>query len=163
MEASMRWAIAVALGLLALPASAAMQTDVGVLTCTLAEQGEKDTNPDSQTRAMHCAFKPKGGPEEVYIGEIKKVGSQTELNDTLVLIWAVMGPSDRKLKPAVLAQTYVGDEAGDGLTAEGKAPKQLVGETDKAYALQAITDESAEPNASGSVTVIQLRIKSTPT
>jgi hypothetical protein len=163
MEASMRWAIAAMLGLLALQASAAMQTDVGVLTCTLAEHGEKDTNPDSQTRAMHCAFKPKGGPEEVYIGEIKKVGSQTELNGTPVLIWAVMGPSDRKLKPAVLAQTYVGDESGDGLKTDGKPPKQLVGETDKAYALQAITDERAEPNASGSVTVIQLRIKSTPT
>ena len=86
----MRWAIAAALGLLALAASAAMQTDVGVLTCTLAEHGEKETNPDSQTRASHCAFKPKGGPEEIYVGEIKKVGSQTELNGTQVLIWAVM-------------------------------------------------------------------------
>ena len=94
----MRWAIAAALGLLALPASAAMQTDVGVLTCTLAEQGEKDTNPDSQTRAIHCAFKPKGGPEEIYVGEIKKVGSQTELNGTPVLIWAVMG-GPRRIAP----------------------------------------------------------------
>jgi hypothetical protein len=158
----MRWAIAATLGLLALPASAAMQTDVGVLTCTLAEHGEKDTNPDSQTRAMHCAFKPSGGPEEVYIGEIKKVGSQTELNGKQVLIWAVMGPSDRKLKPAVLAQTYVGDAAGDGTTTDGKPPKQLVGETDKAYALQPI-DEGQEKSAAGSVTVIQLRLKSTPT
>jgi hypothetical protein len=163
MEASMRWAIAATLGLLALPASAAMQTDVGVLTCTLAGHGEKDTNPDSQTRAIHCAFKPKGGPEEVYVGEIKKVGSQTELNGTQVLIWAVMGPSDRKLKPAVLEQTYVGDAAGDGLSADGKPPKQLVGETDKAYALQPIADESKERNATDSVTVIQLRLKSTPT
>ena len=158
----MRWAIAATLGLLALPAWGAMQTDVGVLTCTLAEHGEKDTNPDSQTRAMHCAFKPSGGPEEVYIGEIKKVGSQTELNGKQVLIWAVMGPSDRKLKPAVLEQTYVGDAAGDGLSADGKPPKQLVGETDKAYALQPI-DEGQEKNAAGSVTVIQLRLKSTPT
>src|SRR5687768_5018837 len=123
MEASMRWAIAATLGLLALPASAAMQTDVGVLTCTLADHGEKDTNPDSQTRAIHCAFKPKGGPEEV----------------------------------------YVGDAAGDGLSADGKPPKQLVGETDKAYALQPIADESKERNATDSVTVIQLRLKSTPT
>ncbi len=106
----MRWAIAIALGVLALPASAAMQTDVGVLTCTLAEHGEKGTEPDSQTRAMLCTFKPKGtGPEESYTGEVKKVGSQTELTGTLVLIWAVMGPSDRKLQPAVLEQTYVGE------------------------------------------------------
>ena len=110
----MRWAFAAALCLGAMPASAAMKTDVGVLTCTLAEHGEKGTDPDSQTRAMLCSFKPKGtGPEESYTGEIKKVGSQTELSGKLVLIWAVMGPSDRKLKPAVLEQTYVGEAAGD--------------------------------------------------
>ncbi len=160
----MRWAIAILLCTLALPAAAAMQTDVGVLTCTLAEHGEKDTNPDSQSRIMHCSFKPKGtGPEETYVGEIKKVGTQTELSGKLVLIWAVMGPSDRQLKPAVLQQTYVGDASGEGASADGKPPKQLVGERDKAYALQPITDESDEKSASGSVTVVELRIKSTPT
>lgn len=160
----MRWTLAAAVSVMAAGASpAAMQTDVGVLTCTLAEHGEKDTNPDSQSRAMHCAFKPKGGPEEVYLGEIKKVGSQTELSGKLVLIWAVLGPSDRKLKPAVLQQTFVGDTAGDGLTPKGKPPKQLIGERDKAYALQPITDESAKDTPAGSVTVIELRIKSTPT
>ena len=106
-----------------------MTTDIGVLTCTLAEHGEKGTEPDSQTRAMLCTFKPKGtGPEESYTGEVKKVGSQTELSGKLVLIWAVMGPSDRKLKPAVLEQTYVGEaatDAGDKST----PPKLLVGET----------------------------------
>lgn len=159
----MRWIFAAIFGLLALPATAAMQTDLGVLTCTLAEHGEKDTNPDSQTRAMHCAFKPKGGPEEIYSGEIKKVGSQSELTGKLVLIWAVMGPSDRKLKPAVLEQTYIGDTGAEGLTTEGKPPKQLIGERDKAYALQPITDESEKDTPAGSVTVIELRIKSTPT
>ncbi len=38
----------------------------------------------------------------------------------------------------------------------------LVGETDKAYGLQPITDDKPESNASQSVTVVQLRIKSTP-
>lgn len=141
-------------------AGAAMQTDVGVLTCTLAEQSKKDTNPDSQTLAMHCSFKPKGtGPEETYIGEITKVGSQSELNGKLVLIWAVMGPSDRKLKPAVLQQTFVSEAAPDPL---GKAqpPRKLVGERDKAYGLQPIGDESQ--GSTRSVTVVELRIKSTP-
>lgn len=157
----MRCAIASMFCALAIPAGAAMQTDIGVLTCTLAEHSQKDTNPDSQTLAMHCSFKPKGtGPEETYVGEIKKVGSQTELNGKLVLIWAVMGPSDRKLKPAVLQQTFVGEVAGDPL---GKAqpPKMLVGERDKAYGLQPITDNGNEP-ASRSVTLVELRIKSTP-
>ena len=65
----MRWAIATLLCLFAVPATAAMTTDIGVLTCTLAEHGEKGTEPDSQTRAMLCTFKPKGtGPEESYTG-----------------------------------------------------------------------------------------------
>ena len=89
----MRWAIAIVLCLLAMPASAAMQTDIGVLTCTLAEHGEKSTDPDSQTRAMLCSFKPKGtGPEESYTGEVKKVGSQTELSGKLVLDLGRHGP-----------------------------------------------------------------------
>jgi len=156
----MRWAFAAVLCLGAMPASAAMTTDIGVLTCTLAEHGEKGTEPESQTRAMLCSFKPKGtGPEESYTGEVKKVGSQNELTGKLVLIWAVMGPSDRQLRPAVLEQTYVGEIAADP---GDKPPTLLVGETDKAYGLQPITDDAHEPNASQSVTVVQLRIKSTP-
>jgi uncharacterized protein DUF992 len=159
----MRWAIAIVLCLLAVPASAAMQTDIGVLTCTLAEHGETDTEPESQTRAMLCSFKPKGtGPEESYSGEIKKVGSQTALSGKLVLIWAVMGPSDRKLKPAVLEQTFVGQAAPDSGD-NSKTPKMLVGETDKAYGLQPITNDGHESNAGDSITVVALRLKSTPT
>lgn len=158
----MPWAIA---GLLCgfTPACAALQTDVGTLTCTLAEQSEKDTNPDSQSKLMQCAFKPKGaGPEETYIGKIKKVGSQTELSDKRVLIWAVMGPSDRNLKPAALEQTYVGEPAADPAD-KSQPPRRLVGDLDKALQLQSITDDAHEPNSSRSVTVVELRIKSTPT
>ncbi|MEO8420058.1 MAG: DUF992 domain-containing protein [Hyphomicrobium sp.] len=158
----MRWAIAAVLCLGAMPASAAMTTDVGVLTCTLAEHGQKGTEPESQTRDMLCSFKPKGaGPEESYTGEVKKVGSQTELTGKLVLIWAVMGPSDRQLKPAILEQTYVG-EVADDTSGKSKTPKLLVGESDKAYGLQPITNELHEADASQSVTVVQLRIRSTP-
>jgi hypothetical protein len=142
----------------AIPAGAAMQTDVGVLTCTLAEHGETDTNPDSQSRLIHCAFKPKGGAEEVYVGEIKKVGTQTALTGKRVLIWAVMAPSDRALKPAILAQTYVGQMAPDA----GDPQSLLVGEKDNTIGLHPIADESHEPSASESVTVVELRIKSTP-
>jgi hypothetical protein len=157
----MRWAFAIVLCMLAVPASAAMQTDIGVLTCTLAKHGETGTEPDSQTRAMLCSFKPKGtGPEESYSGEIKKVGSQTALSGTLVLIWAVMGPSDRKLTPAVLEQTYVG-QAAPGSADNPKAPKMLVGETDKAYGLQPITNDGHEENVGDSITVVALRIKTT--
>jgi hypothetical protein len=73
-----------------------------------------------------------------------------------------MGPSDRQLKPAVLQQTYVGEDPAD-VADKSQPPKLLVGERDKAYGLQAITDDGHEPNASRSVTVVELRLKSTPT
>ncbi|CAN1724676.1 DUF992 domain-containing protein [Hyphomicrobium sp. 1Nfss2.1] len=145
----------------AVSTTAAMQTDVGILTCTLAEHAEKDTAPDSQTKLMHCAFKPAGnGPGEVYIGEVKRVGSQTALSGKRVLIWSVLGPSDRKLAPAILQQTYVGRVAG--ASGEPETAKLLVGERDDAYSLQPIADEEHKENAEPSVTVVELRIKSTP-
>ena len=156
----MRWAIAIVLCVLALPASAAMQTDIGVLTCTLAEHGEKGTEPDSQTRAMLCSFKPKGtGPEESYTGEIKKVGSQTALSGKLVLIWAVMGPSDRKLTPAVLEQTYVGQAADD---ADSRQATQDARRRDR-QGLRTAADHQrrARGEAATASPWSQLRIKST--
>jgi hypothetical protein len=159
----MRCAMAAFVWALAMPAIAAPQADIGTLTCTLAEHGEKDSNPDSQSKAMHCAFKPVGaGPEEIYIGEIKKVGSQSELSGRRVLIWSVVGPNDTKLGPGVLEQTYVGEVAPDAAD-KSKPSKLLVGERDKTFGLQPISDDSLEPNAARSVTVVELRIKSTPT
>jgi len=163
----MHWTIAVcacALSVFALAArtSAAVQTDVGVLTCTLAESGERSSDPDSQTRAMLCAFKPKGnGPEESYSGEIRNVGSQTALSGKLVLIWAVMGPSNRDFKPAALEQTYVG-EAASAVNDPSAPPKMLVGQRDQAYGLRSITDKG-EPNAGQFITVVALKIKTIAT
>jgi len=144
------------------PSYAAMQAGIGVLTCTLSEHVERETNPDSETRAMHCSFKPEGtGPEETYSGEIKKVGQHDELAGKKVLIWAVLGPSDRELTPAILEQTYMGEVASDPLD-KSQPPKLLVGERDDAFSLQPITDDALEPSAGRSVTVVALRIKSTP-
>ncbi len=63
----MRWFITALLCAVSCPAWAAPQTNIGVLTCTLAEAGDTGVTPPSQTRAMTCAFKPQGtGPEERY-------------------------------------------------------------------------------------------------
>ena len=142
---------------------AAPPTDVGVLTCTLAEQGARDTNPDSETRAMYCSFKPNGaGPEETYAGEIKNVGTVDTLDKKRVLIWAVLGPADRDLKPGVLAQSFMGESAGEAIEG-GQSPTQLTGEADDAYRLRPITeDKRQEAEAAGALTVIELRIKSVP-
>jgi hypothetical protein len=112
---------------------------------------------------MTCAFKPQGtGPEESYLGEIQKVGSQSALTGKLVLIWVVMGPGDRDLKPGLLEQTYVGEvapsESGAPLT-----PKMLVGKTDDAFAVRPLTDGgNGNESASGSVTIVVLKVKSIP-
>ena len=84
---------------------------------------------------MVCTFKPTGGgPEERYSGEIKSVGSHSELSGKLVLIWAVMGPPDRQLEPGLLEQTYIGQQdAPDEAVA---SHKMLVGERNDDYALR---------------------------
>jgi hypothetical protein len=159
----MKWLIAALICVLAPAANAALQTNIGVLTCTLAETGERGETPPSQTRAMVCAFKPNGsGPEEHYSGEIKNVGSGTALSGKLVLIWVVMGPEHATMEPGLLAQTYMGELASsdDG---KSKAPKMLVGESDETYALRPLNEGEGETGGGGAnnVTVIVLKVKST--
>ena len=160
----MKWLIAALICALALAPAAAMQTNIGTLTCTLAETGDKGETPPSQTRAMLCAFKPNGtGPEEHYTGEIKNVGSDTALTGKLVLIWVVMGPGHATMEPGLLAQTYMGELApsDDG---KSKAPKMLVGESDETYALRPLNEGEGETGGGGGVnniTVIVLKVKST--
>ena len=155
----MRLLIATILGLLACTPSYATQTSVGDLICTLAETGERGGTPPSQTRAMVCTFKPTGGgPEERYSGEIKSVGSHTELSGKLVLIWAVMGPPDRALEPGLLEQTYIGQQDAPD---EAVAPKMLVGERNDDYALRLSGDETKTD--SGTITVVILKVMSIPT
>jgi len=163
----MRWPITGLLFcLLSSAALAGVQTNIGVLTCTLAEHGEQDETPPSQSRAMACSFKPTGaGPEERYSGEIRKVGSRTSLSDKSVLIWVVVGPADAKLDPGLLEQSYVGTLAPPP---DGKAqpPVILVGEQNDSYALRPMTDSSMTrndtENVAGSVTVVVLKVKSIP-
>jgi len=157
----MRLMLAALLCAIAYPASAAMQTNIGVLTCTLAEAGAQGETPPSQTRAMTCAFKPQGtGPEERYSGEIQKVGSQSALSGKLVLIWVVMGPADEELAPGLLEQIYVG-ELGASPDGKQQAPKMLVGKSDSSYALRPLSDNGKEA-ASGNVTIVVLKVKSIP-
>lgn len=137
--------------------------DVGVLTCTLAEQVQRESDPDSETRAMYCSFKPNGsGPEEIYAGEIKNVGSSNSLDQKRVLIWAVLGPGDRDLKPGVLAQSFMGESAGEAIEG-GQTPTQLTGDEDDAYKLRPITEDKRQgAETTGALTVVELRIKSVP-
>jgi len=157
----MRWPIAALFCVLAGAASAAMQVNIGVLTCTLAPSGERGEAPDSQTLPMVCDFKPNGtGPEERYEGEIRNVGSQTALSGKRVLIWVVMGPADRELPPGQLGQTYVGKLASSA--DDDGQPEMLIGESDDAYALRPMSDNGGETGP-GNITVVVLKVKSIPT
>jgi Protein of unknown function (DUF992) len=143
------------------PASAAVQTNIGVLTCTLAKSGDQSDNPPTETRAMTCAFKPQGmGPEERYTGEIQKVGAKSALTGKMVQIWVVMGPAHAQLKPGLLEQTYVGELARSADDAP-YTPMVLVGKNDSSYALRPFSDSGKEA-ASNSVTVVVLKVQSVP-
>ena len=160
----MKWLLASLICAFAPTAEAAVQTNIGTLTCTLAETGDHVESPPSQTRAMICAFKPNGsGPEEHYSGEIKNVGSNTALSGKLVLIWVVMGPEHATMEPGLLEQTYMGELASseDG---KSKAPKMLVGESDESYGLRPMTEQDGDNGSAGAnnVTVIVLKVKTTP-
>ena len=160
----MKWLLASLICALAPTAEAAVQTNIGTLTCTLAETGDHVESPPSQTRAMICAFKPSGtGPEEHYSGEIKNVGSNTALSGKLVLIWVVMGPSHVTFAPGILGQTYVGELAPSD-PEKSKAPKMLVGESDDTYALRPLNEAEGETGGGGAnnVTMIVLKVKTTP-
>lgn len=142
------------------PAHAAVQANLGVLTCTLAEAGSKDETPPSQSRAMICTFKPTGeGPEEHYSGEVQKVGTQAGLNGKSVLMWTVLGPDAKSFAPGLLEQTYVGKV--NPTDSETQPPQMLVGETDETYLLRPMSDREADDNT-GTVTVVVLKAKTIP-
>ena len=77
------------------------RANLGVLTCTLGEQGEAQGTPVGEGRAMRCVFKPTvGGAEEAFSGLIRKVAQGQIPSGKLVMIWVVQGPGGGKNDPA---------------------------------------------------------------
>ncbi len=72
----------------------------------------------------------------------------------------VPGRGDGALEPGLRERTDVGGVA-PAVDGKAQAPKKLVGKTDKAYALQPLTDASSE-DSTGSVTVVVLTVKNIP-
>jgi hypothetical protein len=116
---------------------------LGVLTCTLVASAQK----------MTCGFKPVGtGAEEKYDGTIHE--SRQELPaGKVVLIWAVLGPSD-KMRAGVLAQRYV-----KGKSVAGQGPR-LMGETNPAIVLQLETNDGSA--AYDTIALVELVLSGTP-
>jgi len=120
-------------------------TNLGVLTCTLAEsRGQQSGN-------MTCGFKASGSRvEEKYLARV--VGLSQPGVGRLVLVWTVMGPSGAKPTPGALAQRYLRAEAAG-------EPPSLVGETTKAIVLQFETHDRAETGSG--IAEVELRLTGT--
>jgi len=134
------------------------RTNLGTLTCTLAEDAEKQTAPAGEERAMRCAFKPTGGgAEQTYSGLIRRVGEGRIPAGKLVMIWVVQGPAEIKLEPGLLEQTYVGaperaPNRGAGLT--------LIGERNRDIVMRAETPAGVPSGVV--VTVMELKVLTVP-
>jgi hypothetical protein len=124
------------------------RTNLGVLTCTIANPGKDDGHK------MTCGFKPAGaGTEEKYSGSVR--GSEQALpSGKVVLVWTVVGPADGKIAAGILSQRY--KKAKDTL---GQVP-MLVGEENPAIALQSETNNGSAAYAG--ITQIELELTGTP-
>lgn len=150
------------------PLGAEMRTDIGILTCALAESAgstvpiEGATTPPA--RDMLCWFRPfRNGPEETYVGTILGVGQERKLFKTGVMIWIVRGAPATQASSGLLQQTY----AADASAAPGYGPP-LVGETRTGLVLQPMTEK--EPPVLGDkvqpldaiIVAVELVLRSSP-
>jgi hypothetical protein len=103
---------------------------------------------------MTCGFRPSGsGAEEKYSGSIYESGKDLPPGK-VVLIWAVLGSSDTKVAPGILAQRYV-----KANTPAGQAP-MLVGEKNPQIVLQSETNDAAATY--DSINRMELELTGTP-
>ena len=103
---------------------------------------------------MTCGFRPSGsGAEEKYSGSIYESGKDLPPGK-VVLIWAVLGSSDTKVAPSILAQRYV-----KANTPAGQAP-MLVGEKNPQIVLQSETNDAAATY--DSINRMELELTGTP-
>jgi len=148
----MRYGLMMSAAVLALmtPAKAFAQkphANVGVLTCTFVK-------PQDAAQKMMCGFKSSGsGAEEKYSGSIQESGKDLPPGK-VVLIWTVLGLSDTKMAPGMLAQRYVKASA-----AAGQAP-MLVGEKNSQIVLQSETNDAAATY--DSISRMELEFTGTP-
>jgi Protein of unknown function (DUF992) len=137
-----------AVGLISTAYAEKARVNLGVLTCTLMKPAQEAAHK------MTCGFKPTGtGVEEKYSGTIRESGKDLPPGK-VVLIWAVLGPAEGKVRAGILAQRYV-----KGRGSPGQAP-MLVGETNGAIALQFETNDSAATY--DTITLMELELAGTP-
>ena len=147
----MRYIISIcvcAVGLISTAYAENARVNLGVLTCTLI------TPAQDAAHKMTCGFKPAGtGAEEKYSGTIRESGQDLP-SGKVVLIWAVLGAAEGKIRAGILAQRYVKARG-----TPGQAP-MLVGETNAAVALQFETNNDGVATFE-TITLVELELAGT--
>jgi Protein of unknown function (DUF992) len=130
-------------------------TELGDLTCSLADQPTTDTATSSQSRAMRCLYRPTGtGLEETYTGTLLAAGDAERVLAHGVLAWVVRGPRDDKARAGLLEQTYAAAP-----TEIGTAMPPLVAEGNSPVSLQPVRQRDLPSRAPIAVLGIDLKLK----
>ena len=142
-------------------AAAQERVQVGLLACTLAEQQNSDADGPAARQAL-CAFKPKSGAHETYVGKVQVVN--LAVTEKITLVWRVKVPQMTPAPPGFLAQSY----AADRRTPANQMP-DLVGQANSKITLESMADKEEgrasmkerSPTDGVGVLGIDLNLKST--
>ncbi len=135
------------------PATAQSNINVGALSCDVSAGIGMIL---AQKQTMRCTFRPnKGGPVDLYLGQINEYGVGIGEVAAGHLIWGVVAPSSG-VPAGALAGTYVG-VGGEVTVGAGVGGNVLIGGTGRAFSLQPISVEGQTGlNIAGGVTTVTL-------
>ena len=143
-------AIASAISLMSIPASAAPALRIGVLSCDVSKGvGHILTRKET----LNCTFRPDNGQPAQYSGMIDEYGLELGKVDQGHLVWSVAAVSGTS-KPGSLAGKYGGLDAGASV-GTGLDANVLIGGTGRSFTLQplALDGETGVNIAAGILTV----------
>ena len=129
--------------LASLPATTALaanDVEIGVLTCKVQDV----TNLIVYTgQTFGCTFDPINDEDQLYSGQISKIGVDLSIKEDFTIVWGVFAPSENAYSTDALAGTYVGVGA-DVAIGVGVGGKVLVGGGAESFSLQPISVSGVE-------------------
>jgi hypothetical protein len=106
---------------------------VGVLSCSVSGGIGLIVTPQKTTL---CTFNPRRGPNERYVGAIRRFGLDIGATRGGILTWAVFARGS--VAPGSLADSYVGDTA-EATAGAGVGANVLVGGSNRSVSLQPLS------------------------
>ncbi len=133
-----RYSIGIALAALAVSASASLaqqsRVQIGVLEC----RGSSTSFIIGSVTELGCVFRPSGGSvPEPYNATIRRVGLDIGINQTTVVAWAVLAPT-QQIGPGDLRGNYAGVSANAAIGV-GIGANALLGGSNNTIALQPVS------------------------